>query len=127
MWLLFWYLFEIFWATFLLQYLVTLRAELTMASYPFSKARKRRSRGPGKKTKILGRYSLKISLLPIAGSLYWECCRFNLKNSKWAILLSCKRQLFTKSFFIKYGPIPASFSFIFVLFTSQFNFKLKKA
>ena len=31
-----------------------------------------------------------------------------------------------KSFFFKYGPIPASFSFIFVLFTLQFNYKLKK-
>ena len=29
-------------------------------------------------------------------------------------------------FFFKYGPIPASFSFIFVLFTKQFNCKLKK-
>ena len=27
----------------------------------------------------------------------------------------------------KYGPIPASFSFIFVLFTSQINYKLEKA
>ena len=29
-------------------------------------------------------------------------------------------------FFVKYGPIPASFSFIFVLSTSQINYKLKK-
>ena len=29
--------------------------------------------------------------------------------------------------FFKYGPIPASFLFIFVLFTSQINYKLKKA
>ena len=28
--------------------------------------------------------------------------------------------------FFKYGPIPASFSFIFVLFTSHINYKLKK-
>ena len=31
-----------------------------------------------------------------------------------------------QSFFKKYGPISASFSFIFVLFTSQINYKLKK-
>ena len=29
-------------------------------------------------------------------------------------------------FFFKYGPISASFSFIFILFTSQINYKLKK-
>ena len=28
--------------------------------------------------------------------------------------------------FFKYGPIPASFLFIFILFTSQINYKLKK-
>ena len=31
-----------------------------------------------------------------------------------------------KFFLKKYGPIPASFLFIFVLFTSQINYKLKK-
>ena len=29
-------------------------------------------------------------------------------------------------YILKYGPIPASFLFIFVAFTSQFNCKLKK-
>ena len=42
--------------------------------------------------------------------------RFELKNDDTAIDI----------FFKKYGPIPASFSFIFVLFTSQINYKLKK-
>ena len=31
-----------------------------------------------------------------------------------------------ENLFFKYGPIPASFSFIFVLFTSQINYKMKK-
>ena len=34
--------------------------------------------------------------------------------------------LIFQMFFLKYGPIPASLSFIFVLCTSQFNYKLKK-
>ena len=38
-----------------------------------------------------------------------------------------KITLFTRSIvFFKYRPVPASFSFIFVLFTPQINYKLKK-
>ena len=37
----------------------------------------------------------------------------------------CAQIGFEKVFF-KYGPIPASFSFSFFLFTSQINYKLKK-
>ena len=36
-------------------------------------------------------------------------------------------QIVFKLYFLKYGPIPTSFSFIFVPFTSQINYKLKKA
>ena len=50
---------------------------------------------------------------------------------------SCSNETFVRGYgqkvrfthlniFFKYGPIPASFSFIFVLFTPRFNYKLKK-
>ena len=53
-----------------------------------------------------------------------EALDLEVVGMKYIYLVHCKE---SAQLFLKNGPIPASFLFIFVLFSLQFQYKLKKA
>ena len=58
---------------------------------------------------------------PIFRYYYNASCFTKVKNLPYRKLYLVYLQYNTKNAVLKYGPIPASFSFIFVLFTFQFQ------